>query len=932
MTHPVISRPLQSRFLTIPQSPVCYWLCERFFELLAGRTLGDVAEVPEGIGTGHDARFVRWTWETQCSSASRRNVCNRWVPLHNAGGYRKWAGNLLWAVDWQYSGARIRAAGLPGTRIQNISYLGRAVWVYSYVARGSLGLREVAAGEFFSKLAPALATDHLSEALPAVLNCRFSSWVIRSISAKIQLTESYVARVPLPEKVPGSIATLQRACLALKKHTTGVDPREQSFSGFHISGSTLTKAWQRLSDQMEAVDAVLHSLEGLSEREVFTAYAIGDNNLQAILDETGVPVGWYPVLTGYGAIPPLPVAVSIERALLDLLARRELQTLSADSPLDHKRRLRALYQAEPGVRLGEQEWFAETLDQKNEEDESGLSDAPVSGARIPIPPETFLEELSQKLEIHPISVYWLLREMRDTEGVVSKPELVRFVEDYTSVLVLRLLGHQWPREVESRQPQPTWADPDGIIPLTEGLSEPSLVDRFRDRLAADFGSDNSAGVEREFQEVTGKLPEAWLTTDFFKRHVSQFRKRPIAWQIESQATASTPGRGTRARRNSQPAFSGLVYYHKIDGDMIPKVRTHYVIPLQKRCETEMRTLEAVESPNPDQQARKVQLDNWVQELKAFDEKLGRVATHGFGPQHLLPRLRQYAIDDAMLSLKARWLRKLAGVIESGPLKDWERAAMDTDLHPEFPLWMREALLNLNHHCSAVNPPPPDQESFPTDPDSEALASIICKEARSMAKRSLALACAVWWSKFDEVVLRPVKDQISNANARIKALNDELKGTEPRVGTARAPEIKQEIKLLKSDVADWKKEIAKRSGLAQTIRRGIEGWSCPEAEQWESWLARQPLYDETTSIDGKRPPTNTIAEFIAQESAYIPDLNDGVRVNIAPLQRAGLLSTDVLAAKDVDEAIADRAEWRADERRWRREGKLPHPGWWKKEFI
>jgi hypothetical protein len=74
------------------------------------------------------------------------------------------------------------------------------------------------------------------------------------------------------------------------------------------------------------------------------------------------------------------------------------------------------------------------------------------------------------------------------------------------------------------------------------------------------------------------------------------------------------------------------------------------------------------------------------------------------------------------------------------------------------------------------------------------------------------------------------------------------------------------------------------------------------------------------------PTTT-ADLIAQESTYAPDINDGVRVNIAPLQKAGLLAADVLAKKDVDKAIADRAQWRADERRWVREGKLPKPGWW-----
>ncbi len=85
--------------------------------------------------------------------------------------------------------------------------------------------------------------------------------------------------------------------------------------------------------------------------------------------------------------------------------------------------------------------------------------------------------------------------------------------------------------------------------------------------------------------------------------------------------------------------------------------------------------------------------------------------------------------------------------------------------------------------------------------------------------------------------------------------------------------------------------------------------------------------QATSLDGHKAPPTTIAEFIAQESAYIPDINDGVRVNIAPLQKAGILAADVLAKKDVDKAIADRAEWRADERRWVRQGKLPQPGWW-----
>ena len=87
-------------------------------------------------------------------------------------------------------------------------------------------------------------------------------------------------------------------------------------------------------------------------------------------------------------------------------------------------------------------------------------------------------------------------------------------------------------------------------------------------------------------------------------------------------------------------------------------------------------------------------------------------------------------------------------------------------------------------------------------------------------------------------------------------------------------------------------------------------------------------DKWCSIDGEQSPPADKDAMLLQEGRYLPDINDGVRVNIAPLQKAGLQTAEVIAKKDVETAIADRAEWRSDERRWCREGKLPHPGWWK----
>jgi hypothetical protein len=81
------------------------------------------------------------------------------------------------------------------------------------------------------------------------------------------------------------------------------------------------------------------------------------------------------------------------------------------------------------------------------------------------------------------------------------------------------------------------------------------------------------------------------------------------------------------------------------------------------------------------------------------------------------------------------------------------------------------------------------------------------------------------------------------------------------------------------------------------------------------------------MDGQTAPPRSFDDFLRQEERYRPDRNQGVRVNIAPFQQAGLLAAPVLRPDDVERAIADRARYRAHQRRLCREGKLSRPGWW-----
>ena len=605
-----------------------------------------------------------------------------------------------------------------------------------------MACRRISSNHIFGDKGPGIFIN--SDIENAFLNSHLSSYILRSISPALQFRTGYLNLLPSTEYSTYP-ELLIRNCTSLKRHLVACDPTERSFTGV-------------VSDraQLDAIAALLHTLEGINEAEVFAAYGVAGDDMQAVLDETGVPAGFHPLLAGYDALPDgaTDSTDTTDRDQIILSGIGAIRAIrGSDEMARLKARLRALYEAGPGTKEATDN--TDTMD-KTEMDLSGIGaiggirgldeadaeEATVAGAHIPIPTETFLEELSVKMQLHPISIYWLLEELR-AEGARCKPEEQRLLEDRLSVLALRLLGHRWPRELTTDNTDSTdkteldlseiraiggshkhirgsiEADADGIIPLVHlGTSETTLAERLRARLRDEDGDLGVQRVEALLAELTGLNLEEWVRREFFKRHVRQFKYRPVAWHLASTPPAT--GKGRKGPRRL-PAFECLLYYHACGGDALARLRTQYVEP-QLRAERQ-RIEEARRAG--DETTAAIATER-AQELEAFAARLRLVADEGF-------------------------------------------ATPDLD------------------------------------------------------------------------------------------------------------------KLLATEVLD----------------------------RW--------------SGDGYLGPVE-LSDLQRQERAWRVDLNDGVRVNIAPLQLAGLLVSDVLKAPDARKALADRARWRSDERRWVREGKLPRCGW------
>ncbi len=709
---------LQCELLNVPDYAIQYWISKPLFERLCSKDkhFANFGFVAHGLGTRCDSIVVRFHWEVNLENPA-------WYHYSKGGGYGKWIGRNYYVVNYAHDGAFIRSylnerypylKGNLSRLVADVDYYFESGLCYSEVGRGSLGVRQLLPNSIPGHRGPGIYPDgnSLSE-MAGYLNCRINSYLYRAINPSTLLLDySYFGSLPIEPQalsIPG-LGLLAELATALKLKLISCDLTEAMFSAPSLFEIMQGVIFGQLA-------ATLHSIEGVIERLVIDAFELSVADLTSILEETGLPAGWFPLITGYDVIPDtlinlpnLPIAVprffNIHERLQS--SSEEIETI--------KRNLQIVYQAGPGSNLLLPE---DTCGDAEEDGDDGNMEN--CAAHVPIPTETFLEELSQKLHIHPISVYWLLKEGIEQEGWRCLPEERRITADRFTVLILRLLGHRWPKQIEVGEPVPAWADPDGIIPLTEGTAEPTLLARIRERLPLEFPSGEAAALEREFQELLGESLDAWLGQTFFKHHTSQFKKRPIAWQLQS-------GRWTARQK---PAFACLVYYHQLDGDTLATLQSQYVRPLRQRYETELRGIESVpaNARSARQDARRMELGDLIQELGDFDAALGRVAAEGFA----------------------------------------------------------------------------------------------------------------------------------------------------------APALEQII-------------------------------------------AREPV-DRWCAADGVKAPPEDRAALLRQEQRYLPDLNDGVRVNIAPLQKAGLLAAEVLAKKDVAPAIADRAAWRADERRWCREGKLSKPGWW-----
>ncbi len=181
---------------------------------------------------------------------------------------------------------------------------------------------------------------------------------------------------------------------------------------------------------------------------------------------------------------------------------------------------------------------------------------------------------------HPCaSVIW------DEESKISAVGNNREDDTVLQVAVARLLGYQWPAELdpemelapEMREVMKKNADfaglidDDGIVCIPAVRGEKTAAKRLEAILHKAYGDEWTSSVEQNLlKSVKAKDLESWLRDKFFDQHSKLFQHRPFIWQVWD---------------GLKDGFSALVNYHKLDYKGLERLIYTYLddwISTQKR--------------------------------------------------------------------------------------------------------------------------------------------------------------------------------------------------------------------------------------------------------------------------------------------------------------------------------------------------------------
>ena len=208
----------QDNFSKIPGSPVAYWITSAFLRVFEiGQPLGGAFRVSEGIKTGDNNRFLRYWFEVEKKkfSFAKDSKVFKWFPYHKGGDYRKWYGNLLWAINWEDNGVEIKENPKSGLQGKDMYFKPNVGW--SKISSKDNPVRFYPENILFDSMAPSISGEKNLIYIAGLLNTKVAYNYLHILNPTLALQVGDMRDMPVIYKSEDKITNIVKDCILTSK-------------------------------------------------------------------------------------------------------------------------------------------------------------------------------------------------------------------------------------------------------------------------------------------------------------------------------------------------------------------------------------------------------------------------------------------------------------------------------------------------------------------------------------------------------------------------------------------------------------------------------------------------------------------------------------------------------------------------------------------
>ena len=272
---------------TIPRTPIAYWMGDAERQAFGLRPpVAKACRSGNGLTTSDNDRFLRFWWEVGLSRIETSRGPGdgpsslRWHPINKAGGFRRWAGNCDFVIDWGNDGRALYDLR-PASTVRNPDLYFRPSVSWSDIVTGPVSFRFYPAGWIFDASANSLfPTGDDIEGLLAFANGSFAGMMAPLLNPGLHFKLGDMGSLPyLKRNDPGWREEIEELIDLAQRDWDSVE----TGSGFETAalaarpGSAaigLTNLIRQAVNSEVTVTKRVHELESKNNAEIAGQYAL----------------------------------------------------------------------------------------------------------------------------------------------------------------------------------------------------------------------------------------------------------------------------------------------------------------------------------------------------------------------------------------------------------------------------------------------------------------------------------------------------------------------------------------------------------------------------------------------------------------------------------------------------------------------------------